>query len=60
MWVQVNSSPDELSVVVGLLGQQLDLPPVQELVQGGEGVLGDGGLIRVAPHLQAYQGHTDV
>lgn len=43
-----------------LLGQQLHLPPVQELVQGGEGVLGDGTLVHITPHLQAHQGHTDV
>lgn len=43
-----------------LLRQQLDLPPVEELVQGGEGVLRDGTLVHVAPHLQAHQGHADI
>lgn len=52
--------PDELSVVVRLLGQQLDFPPVQELVQRGKGILRDGAFVSVTPHLQAHQGHTDV
>lgn len=52
--------PDELSVVVSSLRQQLDFPPVQELVQGGERVLGDGAFIRIAPHLQPHQSHADV
>lgn len=42
------------------LRKQLHLPPVEELMQGGEGVLGDGTLVHVAPHLQAHQGHPDV
>lgn len=42
------------------LGQQLHFPPVKELVQGGEGILGDGTFIRVTPHLQTHQGHPDV
>lgn len=54
------TEPDELGVVVGLLRQQLDLPPVEELVQGGEGVLCDGTLVHVAPHLQAHQSHADI
>ena len=37
--------PDKLSVVVGPLGKQLDLPPVQELMKRGEGVLADGTLV---------------
>lgn len=43
-----------------LLREQLDLPPVQELMQGGERVLSDGTLIHVTPHLQTHQSHTDV
>ena len=42
------------------LGQQFDFPPIQELVQGVEGILGDGAFIRVTPHLQTHQGHPDV
>lgn len=29
-------------------------------MQGGEGILGDGTFIRVAPHLQTHKGHPDV
>lgn len=54
------SSPYELSVVVWFLRQQLHFPPVEELVQSGEGILGDGTLIGVTPHLQAHEGHPDV
>lgn len=43
-----------------LLRQQLDLPPVEELMQSGEGVLSDGTLVHITPHLQAHQGHTDI
>lgn len=43
-----------------LLRQQLYFPPVQELVQRGEGILRDGTFVGVAPHLQAHQGHADV
>lgn len=43
-----------------LLWQQFDLPPVEELVQGGEGILGDGTFIRVTPHLKTHEGHPDV
>lgn len=50
----------QLSVVVGFLWQQFDFPPVEELVQGGEGILGDGTFVGVAPNLQTHQGHTDV
>lgn len=42
------------------LRQQLYFPPVQELVQRGEGILRDGTFVGVAPHLKAHQGHTDV
>lgn len=42
------------------LRQQLYFPPVQELVQCGEGILRDGTFVRVAPHLKAHQGHADV
>lgn len=37
--------PDKLSVVMRLLRQKSDLPPVKELMQGGERVLGDGTLV---------------
>ena len=53
-------SPDELGVVVRFLGEELGFPPVQELVERGEGILRHGTLIGVAPHLQAHQGHPDV
>jgi len=53
-------SPDELCVVVRFLGEELHLAPVEELVQRGERVLGHGTLVRVAPHLQAHEGHPDV
>lgn len=43
-----------------LRGQELDLPPVQELMQGGEGVLGDGTLVHIAPYLQSHQGNADI
>lgn len=43
-----------------LLREQLDLPPVQELMQSGEWVLSDGTLIHVTPHLQPHQSHADV
>lgn len=52
--------PYELSVVVRPLGQQFDFPPVEELVQGGERILGYGAFIRIAPHLQTHQSHSDV
>lgn len=52
--------PDELSIVVRFLGQQFDFPPVKELVQGGEGILGDGTFISVTPHFQAHQGNPNV
>lgn len=29
-------------------------------MQGGEGILGDGAFVGVAPHLQTHQGHPDV
>lgn len=29
-------------------------------MQGGEGVLGDGTLVHITPHLQAHQSHTDI
>jgi len=45
---------------VRFLGQQFDFPPIEELVQGGEGILGDGTFIRVTPHLQTHQSHPDV
>lgn len=43
-----------------LPGQQFNFPPIQELVQGGEGILGDGTFVRVTPHLQTHQSHADV
>lgn len=43
-----------------LLREQLDLPPIQELMQSGEWVLSDGTFIHVAPHLQTHQSHADV
>lgn len=52
--------PDKLCVVVGLARQQLHLPPVQKLVQAGEGVLADGALVDVTPHLHAHQHDADV
>lgn len=60
MFLHGDVRPDELSVVVGLLRQKLDLPPVQKLVQRSEGVLCDGTLVGIAPHLQAHQGHPDI
>lgn len=42
------------------LREKLDFPPVQELMQSGEGVLSDGTLVHVAPHLQTHQSHADV
>lgn len=29
-------------------------------MQSGEGVLGDGTLVHITPHLQAHQCHTDI
>lgn len=43
-----------------LLRQQLDLPPIKELMQGSEGVLCDGALVYITPHLQAHQSHTNI
>lgn len=43
-----------------LLREQLDLPPVQELMQSGEWVLSDGTLIHVTPHLQTHQSYADI
>lgn len=42
------------------LREELDLPPVQELMQSCEGVLSDGTLVHIAPHLQTHQSHADV
>lgn len=42
------------------LGEQFHFPPVQELVQGGEGILSDGAFVSVTPHLQTHQSHPDV
>lgn len=43
-----------------LLRQQLDLSPVQELVQGSKWVLGYGTLVHITPHLQPHESHTDI
>lgn len=42
------------------LRQQLNFPPVKELMQGGERVLGNGALVHITPYLQAHQGHSDI
>lgn len=52
--------PDKLSIVMRLLRQQLDLPPIKELMQGSEGVLCDGALVYITPHLQAHESHTNI
>lgn len=52
--------PYELSVVMRPLGKEFDFSPVEELVQGGERILGDGAFIRITPHLQTHQSHADV
>lgn len=52
--------PYKLSIVMRLLREQLDLPPIQELMQSGKRVLSDGTLIHVTPHLQTHQSHADV
>lgn len=58
---QIQSSPpDELCIVVGFPREELELSPVQELMQAGERVLGDGALIHVIPHFHSHQGHSDI
>lgn len=48
---------DQLGIVVRLPPQQLNLPPVEEIVQCHLWVGTDHDFVLVAPHLQANQGH---
>lgn len=49
---------DQLGIVVRLLPQQLHLSPMEEVVQCHLWVGTDHDFVLVAPHLQAYQGHS--